>query len=168
MFNVGDIIIYSAHGLCEIDDICEKTYGDTTGTYYVLHPLENSKLIINIPIDSKQVVMQKVMKREEAEEILDSFQQPGIEWIENVRQRTKQYKSLVNTGDRKEIAKVAITLMRKKREANRNEKKLDDQDRVLLANIENIMYKELAVSLDTSYEEISNKVKRMISQSEVT
>ena len=164
MFNVGDIIIYSAHGFCEIDDICEKTYGDTTRTYYVLHPLENSKLIINIPIDSKQVVMQKVMEREEAEEILHSFQQPGIEWIEDARQRTKHYKSLVNTGDRKVIAKVAITLMRKKREATKDKKKLDNDDRVLLANIQNIMYKELAVALDTSYEEISNKVKHMISQ----
>lgn len=164
MFNVGDTIIYSAHGLCKIDDICEKTYGDTTGTYYVLHPLGDSKLIINIPIDSNQVVMQKVMNREEAEEILHSFQQPGIEWIENVRQRTKQYNSLVNTGDRKEIAKVAITLMKKNREANRNKKKLYDHDRVLLTNIQNIMYKELAVSLDTSYEEISNKVQRMTSQ----
>jgi CarD family transcriptional regulator len=164
MFNVGDMIVHSAHGLCEIDDICEKTYGDTTGTYYVMHPLADLKLFINIPIDSKQVVVQKVMEREEAEEILHSFQQPGIEWIENVRQRTKQYNSLVNTGDRKEIAKVAITLMRKKREANGNKMKLHDHDQVLLANIQNIMFKELALSLDTSYEEISNKVKRMISQ----
>ena len=132
--------------------------------YYVLHPLENPKLIINIPIDSKQVVMQKVMKREEAEEILHCFQQPGIEWIEDARQRSKQYKSLVNTGDRKEIAKVAITLMRKNHEASKNKEKLYEHDRVLLANIKNIMFKELAVSLDTSYEEISKKVKHMISQ----
>jgi len=164
MFDVGDIIIYSAHGLCEIDDISEKNYGDTTGTYYVLHPLENPKLIINIPIDSNQVVMQKVMEREEAEEILVSFQQPGIEWIENVRQRTKKYNSLVNTGDRKEIAKVAITLMRKKLEAKSKEEKLYDHDRVLLEYIQSIMFKELAVSLDTSYEEIAEKVRHMISQ----
>lgn len=164
MFNVGDIIIYSAHGLCEIDDICEKNYGNNMKTYYVLHPLQDSKLFINIPVDSNQVVMQKVMEREEAEEILQSFQQPGIEWIENVRQRTKQYNSLVNTGNRKEIAKVANTLMRKTREAKRNKKKLYDHDRVLLANIQNIMFKELAVSLDSSYEEISTKVKHMISQ----
>ncbi|MFJ8063620.1 CarD family transcriptional regulator [Psychrobacillus sp. NPDC096426] len=164
MFKVGDTIIYSAHGLCEVDDICEKTYGDNTKTYYVLHPLQNSKLIINIPVDSHQVIMQKVMEREEAEEILQSFLQPGIEWIENVRQRTKQYNSLVNTGDRKKIAKVANTLMRKKREAISNKKKLYDYDRVLLANIQNIMFQELAVSLDTSYEEISKKVKRMVNQ----
>ena len=63
------------------------------------------------------------MQREEAEEILNCFQQPGIEWIEDNRQRSKQYKSLVNTGDRKEIAKVAITLMRKNHEASENKEK---------------------------------------------
>ena len=164
MFNIGDIIIHSAHGLCEIDDICEKTYGGATRSYYVLHPLENPKLIINIPIDSKQVVMQKMMQREEAEEILNCFQQPGIEWIEDNRQRSKQYKSLVNTGDRKEIAKVAITLMRKNHEASENKEKPYEPDRTLLANIKNIMFKELAVSLDTTYEDISKKVKHLISQ----
>jgi len=164
MFNVGDTIIYSTHGLCQIDDICEKTYGDTTGTYYVLHPLENARLIINIPIDSEKIAMHNVLNKKEAEEILLSFQQPGIEWIENARERTKKYKSLVNTGDRTVIAQVAVTLMEKKREADEDEKKLDGDDRALLAYIENIMYKELAVSLDTSYEEISNKVKHMVSQ----
>ena len=151
MFNIGDVIIYSSHGLCQIDDICEKTYGDSTGTYYVLHPLDNARLIINIPIDSEKIVMQNVLNKEEAEEILISFQQPGIEWIENARERTKKYKSLVNTGDRNVIAQVAVTLMEKKREATKDEKKLDGDDRALLANIEHIMYKELAVSLDTSY-----------------
>jgi len=164
MFNVGDTIIYSTHGLCQIDDICEKTYGDTTGTYYVLHPLENARLIINIPIDSEKIAMHNVLNKKEAEEILLSFQQPGIEWIENARERTKKYKSLVNTGDRTVIAQVAVTLMEKKREADEDEKKLDGDDRALLAYIENIMYKELAVSLDTSYEEISNKVKHMVNQ----
>ena len=164
MFNIGDVIIYSSHGLCQIDDICEKTYGDSTGTYYVLHLLDNARLIINIPIDSEKIVMQNVLNKEEAEEILHSFQQPGIEWIENGRERTKKYKSLVNTGDRTVIASVAVTLMKKKREADADEKKLDGDDRVLLANIENMMYKELAVSLDTSYEEISKKVKLLVSQ----
>jgi CarD family transcriptional regulator len=163
LFNVGDVIVYSAHGLCEIDDICEKTYGDTTGLYYVLHPLENSKLIITIPVNSKQVLMQKLMQRDEAEEILRCFQQPGIEWIENGRQRSKHYTSLVSTGDRKEIAKVVITLMKKNIEAMNDKKKLDNQDKVLLANIQGIMFKELAVSLDTSYEDISSKIKSMIS-----
>lgn len=164
MFKIGDVIIYSAHGLCKIDDICEKNYGDTTATYYVLHPLENAKLSISIPVNSKQVVMQKMMEREEAEEILDTFNQPGIEWVEDSRQRSKQYTSLVSTGDREKIAKVAITLMKKKSEATKDKKKLVDHDRVLLESIQNVMYNELAVSLEMTYEEIAEKVQHMILQ----
>ncbi|AXI07764.1 CarD family transcriptional regulator [Oceanobacillus sp. 143] len=162
MFNVGDQIIYSVHGLCEIDEICEKTFGNKTGIYYVLHPLEDSRLTINVPIDSEQAVMLKVMGREEAEDILQSFQQPGITWIEDPRQRKKEYSNLINTGDRKLIVKVANTLLKKHHDANENKKRLYDQDRTLLTNIQNIMYEELAVSLDTSVGEISKRVTSMV------
>ncbi|MFC2948882.1 CarD family transcriptional regulator [Virgibacillus sediminis] len=162
MFNVGDVIIYSVHGLSKIDDICDKTYGDVTRSYYVLHPLEDPKLTINTPVDNERVVMLAVMEKEEAEEILQSFQQPGIQWIEDVRQRRQTYRKLVNSGDRREIAKVVNTLIRRKREAEREHKKLLDQDRHLLANTQNIMFKELAVALRISAEEVADEVNRMI------
>ena len=54
--------------------------------------------------------------------------------------------------------------MEKTLEANKENKKIHDQDRVLLENIQNIMYRELAESLDTSYEEIAEKIKHKISQ----
>ena len=25
MYNVGDLVVYSSHGICRVDDICEKT-----------------------------------------------------------------------------------------------------------------------------------------------
>lgn len=25
MFNIGDLVVYSPHGICRVDDICEKT-----------------------------------------------------------------------------------------------------------------------------------------------
>ena len=70
MFEIGDVIIYSEHGLCQIDEICEKTISGVTRTYYVLHPLGESNLKISTPIDNNKVVMQKTMDGEEAEELL--------------------------------------------------------------------------------------------------
>ena len=61
MFNVGDMVIYSIHGLSRIDDICEKTISNVTKTYYVLHPLDQTNLIISAPVDSDKVVMQKLL-----------------------------------------------------------------------------------------------------------
>ncbi|MEH7418734.1 CarD family transcriptional regulator [Neobacillus drentensis] len=67
MFNIGDLVIYSIHGLSRIDDICEKTISNVTKTYYVLHPLDQANLIISAPVDSDKVVMQKMLDSEEAE-----------------------------------------------------------------------------------------------------
>ncbi|GAB3053840.1 CarD family transcriptional regulator [Virgibacillus ainsalahensis] len=162
MFNVGDLIIYSTHGLCEIDDICEKTYNDVTRTYYVMHPVEDSRLTISTPVDSNQAVMRTIMDKADAERIVQSFQEPGVQWIEDARQRNKKYNSLVNTGDRKEISKVVNTLMRKEQEVYKNKLKMQIQDRKLLTSIQSIMFKELAVSMDTSFEKISDKINSMI------
>ena len=54
--------------------------------------------------------------------------------------------------------------MKKKSEATKDKKKLVDHDRVLLESIQNVMYNELAVSLEMTYEEIAEKVQHMILQ----
>ena len=89
MFNVGDLIMYSTHGICQIDEICEKTYLDVTKIYYVLHPLNNNKLKISTPVDNDKVMMLEIMDKERAETILESFKLPGIEWMKTIKKETK-------------------------------------------------------------------------------
>jgi len=113
MFKIGDMIIYSVHGLCEIKDITEKKHRGTTRKYYVLHPLQDPQLTIYSPVDNDKVVMLEPLEKEEAEEILQSFENPGITWIEDVKQRNRKYQQLITNGDRREIASIANTLMRK-------------------------------------------------------
>jgi CarD family transcriptional regulator len=162
MFDIGDVIIYSEHGLCQIDDICEKTIAGVTRTYYILHPLAQENLQISTPIDNKKVVMLKTMERDEAEELLYSFKQPGIVWIEDHKKRYHQYQELIQTGDRKVIANIAITLMQKNLELKENNKRLYDQDRKLLLTIQNILFNEMALSMNTTFEAIDEQVNEFI------
>ncbi|CAG9610443.1 CarD family transcriptional regulator [Pseudoneobacillus rhizosphaerae] len=162
MFDIGDVIIYSEHGLCQIDDICEKTIAGVTRTYYILHPLAQENLQISTPIDNNKVVMLKTMEREEAEQLLESFKKPGIAWIEEHKKRYHQYLELIQTGDRKVIADIAITLMQKNLELKENNKRLYDQDRKLLQTIQNILFNEMAMSMNTSFEEIEERVNNLI------
>ena len=60
MFDIGDLIIYSAQGICHIDDICKKTYAGVTRNYYILHPVHNSKLKISTPVDNNKLTMLKL------------------------------------------------------------------------------------------------------------
>ncbi|WP_075618842.1 CarD family transcriptional regulator [Paenisporosarcina indica] len=164
MFNIGDVIIYSIHGLCQIDNICEKTFSDGTRTYYDLHPVGQSNLTISIPVDNDKVVMLKLLNREEAEEILQSFRLPGTSWIEDLRLRNKKYRITVKTGNRTEIALVINTLMRKKLELSMQNMKLPDQDLTLLNTIQTLLFTEIAHALDCSIEEIIKKVNNMVSE----
>lgn len=166
MFNIGELIIYSAHGVCHIDDICEKTYLGVTKSYYVLHPLQDAKLMISIPVDHHKVNMLELIHRDEAEEMLESFKGPGISWIELNKQRTQVYHEIVKTGNRKEICKVLNTLMRKRNESEQSGKKLNEPDTKLLKFVQNILFSELAVSLDTTFEAVYEKSISFINKNE--
>ena len=143
MFKVGDCIIYSAHGVCRIDEICEKNFSSEKKVYYVLHPLEDSRLKISVPVDSQKVNMLDLILRDEAEEILEGFRLPGMSWIEIATQRNQIYSSIVRTGNRKEIAMIVNTLKRKKHEAENKGKKLHKQDDKLLTLTQNVLFTEL-------------------------
>jgi CarD family transcriptional regulator len=68
--------------------------------------------VISIPVDNENVNMSKLIQRDQAEEILESFKLPGVDWIENNHSRIQAYYEIVRTGNRKDIAKVANTLIR--------------------------------------------------------
>ena len=162
MFNIGDLIIYSGHGICQIDEICNKSILGVTRKYYVLHPVQDTKLTISTPVDNDTVVMHAIINKNEAEEILESFKQPGIEWIEKNSQRPQIYHEIVNAGNRKEISKIVNTLMRKKHEIEMSGRKFHEYDRKLLTFVSNILFAELAISLNTTFDEILEKVTSLI------
>ncbi|MEC5423497.1 CarD family transcriptional regulator [Virgibacillus sp. C22-A2] len=168
MFTIGELVIYSTHGICKIDDICEKNFSGITRSYYVLRPVDNNNhhLTISTPVNSDKVVMLELMQKEEANELLEVFKCPGIKWNDSANARHNIYSKLVNTGNRKEIVKVVSTLMRRKSEMELLDRKLYEQDRKLLEATQKVLFQELALSLNTTSAEINNKVTRLIKETD--
>lgn len=166
MFNIGDLIIYSTHGICQVDDICEETYFGVAKDYYLLHPIEDSKLKISTPVDNDKVIMLQLLTKEEAEEILESFKLPGIDWIQMDNDRNAAYSSIVKKGNRREIASIANTLMREKIKIERQGRKFHEKDMRILSSIQKLLFSELAVALNTTYEVINAKAHRFIKETE--
>ncbi|SIS46110.1 CarD family transcriptional regulator [Salimicrobium flavidum] len=164
MFSIGDLLIYSTHGICRVDDICEKTFAGETKTYYVLFPLEKTpqNLKISIPTDNEIVVMLKMLNKEQAEDLLQSFEEPGVKWIDHPNQRFRKYSEIVRAGDRKNIVRVLKTFLRKKTEAELVGKKLYEQDKKLLNAAGNILFRELALALDVTMKDVEQKVVRTV------
>ena len=66
----------------------------------------------------------------------------------------------MNTGDRKQIAKVVNVLMRKEIE----DSKLYVQDRKLLIRAQRMLFKELSLSLEKPHEEISELISSFLKE----
>ena len=159
MFEIGDVVIYSEHGLCKIDDICKKDLFGETRLYYVLHPIGEQTLKISTPVDGKKKRLMRTMNREEAEELMDVFGRPGIEWVDDPKHRARAYQSLVQSGDRQKIAEVTGALMDKKLNTDQ---KIYDQDRKILNHVQSILFRELSMALGISIEEVANRVEERI------
>ena len=163
MFNIGDQIIYSTHGLCIIDDIKEETISGVTKKYYLLHPTENHhRITIRTPVDNDKVVMLSLMKKDAALEIIESFTNPASEWIESPNARFTHFSDILNSGNRKEVAQVVNTLMKRKIAAKLEGKNLYERDHRILNSTQSILFKELTLALNTTFEEISLKVNAQL------
>ncbi|MEK5331602.1 MULTISPECIES: CarD family transcriptional regulator [unclassified Lysinibacillus] len=163
MYNVGDVVIYSSHGLCSVEDICEQTFSDITKTYYVLQPLNDSKLTIRTPIDNAKKQLRDIIKKDDAIRILSSFTSPGIEWIEQNTHRMRFHVEIIKTGDRQKQANLLNTLLRKKFEYEANEKKFPNQEEKLLHSLQEIIFSEFSIALDKPSEEIYEDVLAKLS-----
>ena len=158
MFKKGDLVLYSSHGICKIDDICEKKFSNIKKNYYILHPINDKKISISIPVDNDKVSILELLTQEEAKIILESFKNEGVEWINIDRDRTETYNENIKKGNRTEIAKIVNTLMKEKASLESNGKKFHEKDKKMLLGIQNILFSELAFLLNTTSEEIEQKV----------
>ena len=115
MYKVDDLIIYSTHGLCRINEITEKTYGETTKDYYVLQPLTTPKVSINVPIKIDKVQFLDIVNAKEAAKIIELFKAAYSDDLERNFQRNDNFLKFVNEGNRSELVKIISILLQRQR-----------------------------------------------------
>lgn len=158
MYKVDDLIIYSTHGLCRINEITEKTYGETTKNYYVLQPLTTPKVSINVPIKIDKIQFIDIMNAKEATQIIELFNATYSDDLERNFQRNDNFLKFVNEGNRSELVKIISILLHRQKLREEDNKKLPIQDAKSLSFLQGILYTELAVSLDLTVNEISERI----------
>lgn len=162
MFNIGDLIIYSAHGVCKIYDIKEKIFLGERKNYYEIHPINDERLFLSVPVDKGDLLLFKMSDKDEAKTLLDTFKGEGYEWIENNNERSKIYSDILKAGNREEISKVLNALVSESRKLNVIDKKLNEKDKRILISIEEILFSDLAYALSITHEEVKERIYKSI------
>lgn len=162
MYNVGEMVFYGGHGVCEIEEITTMTVANEEKQYYRLKSHAQPSLSLFHPVVTDKPKISKVLTEEQALKLLTVFEAEPSEWIERSIDRAKAHKKIIESKDHEAIAQMINTILRKQQQFEEEGKKLYAQDLEIIRSVFAILTDELAVSLNISKEEATRRVESYI------
>lgn len=159
MFKKGDLLVYKKN-VCVVEEVKIKYLRDTD--YYVLNPITDKSLKIQVPTTSNAI--RSLITKERVEEIIKSI--PKIKVIKtDSKSLENDYKQLMQSGTHEDLIKIIKTTYLRNKERLDNNKKTTDKDNYYFNQAELYLYNEFSVVLNLSYEEtkeyIINEVNKL-------
>ena len=153
MYKINDYIVYR-HDVCKIKKIKKIKDKD----YYVISPIDDNSLIINTPADNKMGYIRDILSKEEAKKIIDSIK--DIKAVDSINEKNVEatYKELLNSYSYENLIKIIKTTYERNNNRLINNKKISEKDDIYFKLAEKYLYNELAISLNTTAEEIKNYI----------
>lgn len=148
MFKVGEIIVYKKE-VCKIKEIKEKYIQNKD--YYIMNPIEDETLVINVPIDNEKN-LREVITKEKAKKVIENIS--NIEPLDiNNKNIEFEYKQLLNEDSLENLIKIIKTSYLRNFEREKNKKRISDIDKTYFEKAEKRLYNELSISLNLTYDE---------------
>lgn len=163
MFEINDYVMYGLTGACKVTDIRSDEEGtNKERKYYILNPLKDMESVIMIPVMNKEIKLRKVITREDAESLLKCSGDETIEWIDDSKERMREYGELLKSGSCEVWLRLVRTLASEKKEKVHGGKKLSSSDESIYKTALNLLSGEMALALDMDGEEIVPFITRQI------
>ena len=144
MFQINDVVVYGAQGVCKIVGTQDQKIDGANKTYFVLKPADDRGATFYVPTWNEKALakMRKVMTKQDVDALIDSMPNKKPAWIENENERKETYKRILAGGNQAQIISMiqAIYLHKKEREAEG--KRLHMSDEHFMKDAEQILYNE--------------------------
>ena len=153
-FKVGDVAVYPAHGVGEVQSIETREIAGNKHKFYILKILDSGMTIMVPTGNVRNVGLREVINESETDIVYDILRERDISINEQTwNRRYREYMDKIKTGSIYEIAEVMRDLM-----LLRYEKELSFGERKMLDTARYLIVKELAISQDMAEDEISDEI----------
>ena len=144
MFQINDVVVYGAQGVCKIIGIDEKRVNGEIKQYLVLKPKDDKGATCFVPTWNEKAMgkMRKVMTREEVNATIDSIPSQKPSWIANENERKDTYKRILTSGDQAAIISMIQALYLHKKEREADGRRLHMTDERFMKDAEQLLYNE--------------------------
>ena len=149
MFQINDVIVYGAQGVCVITGTEEKVISGKKKTYFVLKPVSEKGSTIFVPTDNELVLgkMRRLLTKDEIHKLIDSMELENALWVENENERRELYKSILAKGEHSELIKMIKAIYTHKKQREAEGKRLHMSDERFFKDAEQILYNEFQYEL---------------------
>lgn len=162
MFYDGDYVVYK-RDVCKIKEIKKNFFAGKD--YYIMHPITDESLIINVPTENKLGLLRSVISKKEAENLIDII--PNIEInYSNDRMIENEYRVLMNSNKLEDIIKVIKMTYLRNDERVKSGKKISEKDDIYFKKAEDVLYNELSISLGMTYDEVKKYIIDKVSEAD--
>lgn len=154
MRQIGDYVVYRKE-VCQIVGMKENHFKGKD--YYVLVPISDASLKIDVPVDHQLGYLRDLISKEEAMKIIERI--PDVEAIHcDEKLMETQYKLLLNNGSHENLIQIIKTAYLRNKERVDNKKKISDKDHHYFELAEKYLYTEIGIALGMSYEEAKDYI----------
>lgn len=160
MYSVGDKIVHPMHGAGTVAEITTQNVNGSTLEYYILKlPANNMKIMV--PVAScEKIGIRDVITKERAEELLNLITTIDIDDNANWNKRYRENSARIKSGDLDEVVRVIKTLYVRDSKTG-----LSTGERKMLHSAKQILYSELVLAKNTTYDEIVAEIENKLSSS---
>ena len=157
-FQVGDLAVYPAHGVGEIQAIESRVVNGEKHDFYIMKVLENG-MVIMIPISNVESVgLRDIIDRTEIPKVYDVMKsrKDGLPDNQTWNRRYREYMDKIKTGSLYDVAEVFrdLFLLKLTKDLSFGERKLYDTAQVLLV-------RELSTAKNTDEDTIISEIESL-------
>ena len=158
-YKVGEVVVYPKHGVGEITNIENMEISSIKTKFYVVK-MEQSKLIIRVPLDKQnEVGLRKISSKKIIDEVFEILKlKPKIRRIMWSR-RAQEYEAKIFSGDPLRIAEVVRDLFRKNSQADQSY----SERQMFQVAIERLA-REVAAVEKTDYFQSTEKIEQILNK----
>ena len=166
MFEKGDYVVCGSNGVCTVEDVTTLSMPgvDKDREYYILKPVYTVGSTVYIPVDADERTVRKVLSREEADRLIREI--PGIPLINDSNDKflEQEYKGCMRTNQCAEWVRILKTAHLRKLKRQEMGRKITAVDAKYSRIAEDILFGELAVSLEISREQVGDFLASRLGQ----
>lgn len=167
MFEIGEYVVCGSKGVCVVEKITTLDIAgvDKERKYYILKPKYQAGSTVYVPVDSPKDSLRPVIRREEAQKLIDAISDVPLLTITNDKLTEQTYKESLKSGNCEEWVRILKTIWTRKQERLQAGRKVTAVDAKYFHIAEESLYGELAVALGLERDEVEAYIEKAAARS---